>query len=387
MLERYYKCVKDIAITSDFDIKTSNTLRKIEVGEVVEVLEGPKRDESLGLMRVRARALSDGKVGWITGKGNQGTPFLQETSKPSYFVVKALALQEGFASEESAGLRELQAHEVLEVLEGPRKEVVGNAVRARGKATSDGASGWFTVKSRQGETLAEPGKSIYRCTQSIAITDGLHIKECQVLRKVEKGEGLLMLEGPADDETAGVSRIRARAMKDGLEGWVTTKGNAGSTYAEESRRTLTILRSAPLQSGFASDGSATVRTLAEGEILEVLDGPREERCEPAVRLRCRAVADGRVGWVTLASDNLRPWSPVYRCVNGTVLGDALSVSASKPVRRLEPEEELELIEGPRHEADVSVLRIKCKATKDGAVGWATIAGNQGKPFLEPAAAE
>jgi len=85
MLQRYFKCVKEIAITSEFDIKVSTTLRKIEAREFVEVLEGPKSDDSLGVMRIRAKALSDGQTGWITAKGNQGTPFLEECLKPCYY--------------------------------------------------------------------------------------------------------------------------------------------------------------------------------------------------------------------------------------------------------------------------------------------------------------
>lgn len=308
MLERFYKCVKDIAITSEFDIKSSSNVRKLEVGELLEVLEGPKGDETLGVTRVRARALSDGKTGWITGKGNQGTPFLEETSKPFYAVVEPVALQEGFPSEGSKELRVLKADEVIEVLEGPRKEVVGNAVRARGKAASDGATGWFTVKSRQGDVVSQPGKSTFRCTQGIALTDGPNIKECKVLRKLDKGEVVLALDDPVSDELAGVMRVKARALKDNMEGWLTTRGNAGSTYAEEAGRHYVVARTTPLQSTFASEGK-TMRVLAEGESIELLEGPREERSEPAVRLRGRAVADGSVGWVTLKNANLRPWTP------------------------------------------------------------------------------
>ena len=40
MVERYYECVKDIAITTDFDIRagSNSTLRKVEASEASSLL-------------------------------------------------------------------------------------------------------------------------------------------------------------------------------------------------------------------------------------------------------------------------------------------------------------------------------------------------------------
>merc|ERR1719498_1293337 len=95
MLERYCRCIKDIAITSEFDITEGETVRKLEVDEFVEVLEGPRIDEAseVQVPRVRAKALADGATGWITVRGNQGTAFLEDTGKPCYFAAEAIAMQ------------------------------------------------------------------------------------------------------------------------------------------------------------------------------------------------------------------------------------------------------------------------------------------------------
>merc|ERR1712217_243522 len=141
-------------------------------------------------------------------------------------------MQESFASD-SKELRALKLGEILEVFEGPRKENLGNAMRARGRAHSDAAVGWFTVTSKQGEAFASRGSSTYTCTANIALTDTLNIKDCKVVRKVEKGETLTVLEGPIEHEESSVTRIRVRAQKDSVEGWITTTGNAGTSYAKE----------------------------------------------------------------------------------------------------------------------------------------------------------
>jgi len=381
MVERYFRCVREIAITKEFEINASSHLRKIALSEIVEVIEGPKSDEGLGVMRVRARALSDGTIGWITATGNHGTPFLVDTPKPCLYVAAEVCLQDDFPSESSAEIRNLRASEVVEILEGPRKEVVGNAMRARGKAVSDGAIGWFTTKSKSGVDCVRPGSSTYVCTSNIALTDGIDIKECKVIRKLSKGEGLTVLEGPVEDEKAGVPRIKARAASDGAEGWVSIRGNAGSVYAEESGRQVIVCRSMPLQGHIDSDARDAIRTLAEEEVLDILEGPVEEIAQPPQRYRVRVATDGKVGWVTFKDDILLPWSPQYRCTTNAALHSQFKLEGATSVRTLEPGELVELIEGPRLEASLGVLRMRGRATKDGAVGWVTIAGNQGTPFF------
>jgi len=297
LVERYYRCVKEIAITSTFEIKAGATVRKLETNELLEVVDGPRSDAALGVMRIRGRALSDNTVGWVTATGNHGTPFLTEVPKPLLEVVAEVDLHDGFMSEGSAVLQTLKAEDDLEVLEGPRKESLGNAMRARGKATLDGAVGWFTTKTKAGADCVKPGRSTYTCVSSIALTDGMDIKACKVVRKLAKGENLTVLEGPVEDSNAGLTRIRVQAAQDSAEGWVTVRGNAGTAYVEESGRQFVITRSTPLQIGIDS-ASTTKRTLEEEETIEVLEGPKEEVADEPLRVKCRA-PDGKVGWVTL----------------------------------------------------------------------------------------
>merc|ERR1712014_557286 len=101
---------------------------------VLEVLEGPATDEKSGLVRVRAKSVFDGTEGWVTVKGNQGTPFLEECNKVYYCCKKAEALLQKDFKSGSETIRTLVEDEVLELIEGPRKEVLPNAQRGRLKA-------------------------------------------------------------------------------------------------------------------------------------------------------------------------------------------------------------------------------------------------------------
>jgi len=61
--------------------KSSEVIRRVEPGELVEILDGPMKDAETEMLRVRARAESDGAVGWVTIKGSQGTLYLAPRTK------------------------------------------------------------------------------------------------------------------------------------------------------------------------------------------------------------------------------------------------------------------------------------------------------------------
>merc|ERR1711953_434914 len=148
---------------------------------------------------------------------------------------------------------------------GPRKEGGSSVSRAKAK-TADGSVGWFTFKNNKGQQFAEPGKMCFVTKGPIALTDGVNIKDCKVVRKLDKGETLVCIEGPVTDDTAGVTRIKVTVNKEGKEsnGWVTVKGNAGSVYAEESGCMYTITSPSSLQEGFESE-SKELTTLEADE--------------------------------------------------------------------------------------------------------------------------
>merc|ERR1712050_753458 len=134
------------------------------------------------------------------------------------------------------------------------------------------------------------------------------------------GEMFTVLEGPVED--AGVFRVRMSCASDGKEGWVTTKGNAGTVYAEPSAKHYSVLREMPLQKGHPSRTSETVRQLEVGEALEVLEKPKPEQFAPEVRIKGKAVTDGATGWLTLSARTAKPWSASYKCRVATPIHDA-----------------------------------------------------------------
>jgi len=381
MVERYMRVLKEIAFTSEFDINKGGSLRKLEKDEFFEVLEGPKSDPSTGLRRVRARALVDNSIGWVTVKGNHGTPFAAEASKPSFSVCEAVHLES--TPGETSNRTLLRVGEVLEVLQGPRTESVLPTMRARGKTVGgEPATGWFTVKDRCGKVFAEPGKSCYTVASAIALTDELDMKASKILRKLLKGELLSLLDGPVMDENGKCNRIKVKTGKDGKEGWVTLRGNAGTVYVEETGKQYVIRDEVALQGSFETEGAQTLQVLPKGSCVELLVGPKEEVLPDVTRVSVCTASEAMSGWVTLKGNNLRPWSPQYRCVTSTVLHNSFVVAeGTETVRKLAVGETVELLEGPKLEPELGVLRMRAKAA-GGAEGWVTITGSHGKLFLE-----
>jgi len=146
----YYKCVKGTPMSEESDIK-SKSLRRLEVGEVCELLEGPIQEEEIGVQRVKCKAMLDGTCGWVTTAGNQGTVFLVPGGN-LYTCVKELDMLSTSDKESATLVRKVEKGEVVQVLEFSSASM--ETKRIRGRAKLDGVEGWMTVMD-QGELFLE----------------------------------------------------------------------------------------------------------------------------------------------------------------------------------------------------------------------------------------
>jgi len=146
LLLTHYRVAKETLITTEMAIKEGKTLRRLDVDEVFAVHEGPVKDETLGILRVRGRALKDGCQGWATEVGNTGGVFLEAgEDRGAYGVLRPQPLTAGFEPEGGETLRELQEGDKLEVLEWDKEHEASGVVRMRVKVVEEGGlSGWVT---------------------------------------------------------------------------------------------------------------------------------------------------------------------------------------------------------------------------------------------------
>lgn len=135
-LEQFMRCVREIAITKDSSIEDAEILRKLEVGEIVEILSADEiLSDKLQLSRVRCRVIRDGTEGWITLKQSQKGVYLKTTSRPLFCcnLDKSLTTAMGATTADSL-VRTVEAGEVVQLLEGPQDERHGSGSRVRGIA-------------------------------------------------------------------------------------------------------------------------------------------------------------------------------------------------------------------------------------------------------------
>jgi len=154
LIRLFYKCVKGTVLSEDVSIK-SKTIRRLEVGEVLEALEGPSKEEGAGVRRVKCQCVQDDAVGWATIAGNQGTAFL-EPGGNFYTCIKETVLTDGLSVQDSKTIRRIARGEVIEVLDFAKRDSSLDIKRIRGKAKQDGAVGWITVCGNQGTSYLEP---------------------------------------------------------------------------------------------------------------------------------------------------------------------------------------------------------------------------------------
>jgi len=307
---------------------------------------------------------------------------LEEVEKILYSCRKAdLPLQADFASSSST-IRPILEEEVLELVEGPRKEVLVDAQRVRLKASKDDQIGWITIKDRHGVAYAEANPKLYTCTATVAMTDGEDIKSCKVLRKLAVGEFFEASGQVVEDASTGVSRLPGKALKDGMKGWVTMKGNAGTSYCEAATKYYSVKVECKLEKRFQSVGAESVRTMEVGETFQLLEGPRDEKVQPESRAKVRCLSDGKEGWITKKGATVKVWNPMYRCLDKVPMFDTRAgakLEESKALRELQKGESVEMIEGPFE--DDKDMKMKCRAIRDGITGWVTIKSS-GKRLLD-----
>lgn len=153
------RVVQDTVSTKQLDIK-AGIVRRLEAGELVEILEGPVVVESIGLERVRVRFLVDNEEGWVTQKSSTGRSLLEEV--PECKVLRAISLTRDCKLDSEKPLkgvteRMLKEGEAVEVLQwGPKDASAAGLDRIKVKAASDGAIGWTTMRGSAGSPFLEP---------------------------------------------------------------------------------------------------------------------------------------------------------------------------------------------------------------------------------------
>lgn len=248
--------------------------------------------------------------------------------------------------------------------------------------------------------LAQAIQEFHVCVKAIAITEAPKIVGAGLVRMLELGEFFEIIDdareqGAADGKSDPL-RLRGRALRDGTEGWVTTKGNKGTVYMQPAQKPFMRCASeTTLREGRDMASSVVARARCD-DVLELLEGPREDAVEPELLLHGHANGGKDEGWITLRNAlggvAAAPSQGLLVCRTAIAMTDVFDINKCGIVRKVAVGEILEALGdepeqegGPQQEREDSsagVARRRFKALRDGATGWITVRGTQGTVYLE-----
>ncbi|CAJ1371998.1 unnamed protein product [Effrenium voratum] len=99
-------------------------------------------------------------------------------SRPSVDLVQTMGMAQGKL------VRKLDVNEILELLEGPIKEI-NKVVRVKCRAMRDGSVGWATATGSNGVVFVEQKRVHFQVKTSTTLTDLLSAKACATLRPLK----------------------------------------------------------------------------------------------------------------------------------------------------------------------------------------------------------
>jgi len=154
---RFMKVVKASVLTEEVSIK-SGSKRRLEEGEVLDVLSGPTKEVSddAEIFRLKVRAMSDDVEGWVTPVGNQDTVYLKDGGD-KFKVVKETILTGSFVIGEDTKIKDkkLKVGEICDVREWARKEEASGCMRMKVRVQSCGTIGFVTQVGNTDITFLE----------------------------------------------------------------------------------------------------------------------------------------------------------------------------------------------------------------------------------------
>lgn len=215
----------------------------------------------------------------------------------------------------------------------------------------------------------------FSCAREVPLTSGFDMNRTQILRKIRRNELVELLEDRFSGGMQGLRRIRCRCVTDGLEGWITLRPPLGMPFLIAAEKPLLTCNEDLQLEADEAGGAVAARMLRAEEGVELLLGPQERTS----RAKVRAFLDGAEGWLKASPQQLRTFSPYYRCVRSVALYSTLPTASAATIRCLDVGEEVLLEAGPKVDAGSS--RLKVTASRDGASGWAMLKDDVGA-FLE-----
>jgi len=227
-----------------------------------------------------------------------------------------------------------------------------------------------------------------KVVRDITVTDEFEIQSSKKVRKLEPGEVIEALGETKEDSSLGLERVQCRAIRDGTTGWVTVRSTAGTSYLSRAEKPFLWCADSATLRAEQDPESAVLRELRAGEVLELVEGPREERLGSDMRVRGVACGEESTGWLQVRDKSgtvlAKPSSTIYKCVEAIAMTDTADFGNCTMVRRIDTGEALELLPEDAVQPSEGGTRRKYRACRDGVEGWVTVHGSQGTVYVKQA---
>lgn len=231
--------------------------------------------------------------------------------------------------------------------------------------------------------------TFWKVNREIALTDELEVVSAKKIRSLDVGELLEALGQPEQDESSSSERVRCRAVCDGVIGWATIRSASGTSDLTATEKPFFLsTKELSLQSGDAVESPA-IRTMEAGELLELLDGPRDVGQGSELRVRGVTCGQEATGWLQIRDKDGRVVaklsSAIYKCNEPIAMTDISELANCTLIRRVNTGEALELLsEEQEVQPKEGGVRKKFRACLDGVEGWITTTGSQGTSYMRAA---
>merc|ERR1712176_1195748 len=116
-------------------------------------------------------------------------------------------------------------------------------------------------------------RAFYRVVKTTVLTED-QTHNSKSYRKLDLGEMVEVHNSPVDE--GGLKRARCTAASDSKEGWITMVGNQGSVFLEPASAYYTCVKETTLADGMAVGGSKTVRKVAKGEHVHMIEPEQKD---------------------------------------------------------------------------------------------------------------